>query len=66
MSQASRPKPQTELDVSTSVAVNIAKLLVLENWTETSYREHREYVNSLPGVGIQHLPRDSEFGYVAE
>jgi len=46
-----------------SAAINIAKLLV-QNWTPQTYREQREYVNSLPGVRIVSLPRDEEFGYV--
>jgi hypothetical protein len=49
--------------VATSVAINIAKLLVKEGWTEETYREQRDYVNSLPGVCIVSLPRDEEFQY---
>jgi hypothetical protein len=57
-------RPRTRADVATSVAINIAKLLVQEGWTPQTYREQREYVNSLPGVRIVSLPRDEEFGYV--
>jgi hypothetical protein len=57
-------RPRTRADVATSVAINIAKLLVQDNWTPQTYREQREYVNSLPGVRIVSLPRDEEFGYV--
>lgn len=56
-------KPQTPDDIATSVAINIARLLVREDWTPETYREHREYVNSLPGVVIVSLPRDAEFQY---
>ena len=56
-------KPRTQDDVATSVAINIAKLLVHEGWTPETYREQRDYVNSLPGVRIVSLPRDEEFGY---
>lgn len=58
-------KPTDPMDVAASVAINIAKLLVGENWTEETYREQRDYVNSLPGVDIVSLPRDAEFGYVS-
>lgn len=57
-------KPKTKDDINTSAAINIAKLLVQEGWTPQTYREQREYVNSLPGVRIVSLPRDEEFGYV--
>jgi hypothetical protein len=57
-------KPKEPLDVAMSAALNIAKLLVGEQVTRESYREIRDYVNSLPGVQIVSLPRDSEFGYV--
>lgn len=57
-----KPKPKTHDDINTSAALNIAKLLV-QNWTPETYREQREYVNSLPGVRIVSLPRDKEFGY---
>jgi hypothetical protein len=56
-------KPRTREDVATSVALNIAKLLVQDGWTPETYREQRQYVNSLPGVEIVSLPRDEEFGY---
>jgi hypothetical protein len=59
-----KQKPKTHDDINTSAALNIAKLLV-QNWTPQTYREQREYVNSLPGVRIVSLPRDEEFGYVA-
>jgi len=55
--------PRTKEDVATSVAINIAKLLVKEGWTPETYREQRDYVNSLPGVSIVSLPRDEEFQY---
>ena len=58
-----KQKPKTHDDINTSAALNIAKLLV-QNWTPQTYREQREYVNSLPGVRIVSLPRDDEFGYV--
>ena len=58
-----KQRPKTPDDIATSVALNIAKLLV-QNWTPETYREQREYVNSLPGVEIGSLPRDEEFGYV--
>jgi hypothetical protein len=58
-----KQKPNSPTDVAMSAAINIAKLLV-QNWTPQSYREQREYVNSLPGVEIVSLPRDEEFGYV--
>ena len=58
-----KTKPRTQDDINTSAAINIAKLLV-QNWTPQTYREQREYVNSLPGVRIVSLPRDEEFGYV--
>lgn len=58
-----KTKPKTPDDIATSVALNIAKLLV-QSWTPETYREQREYVNSLPGVEIVSLPRDEEFGYV--
>ena len=58
-----KQKPRTQDDVNTSAAINIAKLLV-QTWTPETYREQREYVNSLPGVRIVSLPRDEEFGYV--
>ncbi len=58
-----KTKPRTQDDINTSAALNIAKLLV-QNWTPQTYREQREYVNSLPGVRIVSLPRDEEFGYV--
>lgn len=58
-----KTKPKTRDDIATSVALNIAKLLV-QNWTPETYRRQREYVNSLPGVEIVSLPRDEEFGYV--
>ncbi|GAB5444408.1 MAG: hypothetical protein Fues2KO_47570 [Fuerstiella sp.] len=59
--QVSRPTASS--DVVTSLAVNIARLLVGESWTPETYREQREYVNSLPNVDIRRLPRDAEFGY---
>jgi len=59
-----KSKPKTQDDINTSAAINIAKLLVQETWTPQTYREQREYVNSLPGVRIVSLPRDEEFGYV--
>ena len=58
-----KQKPKTHDDINTSAALNIAKLLV-QNWTPQTYREQREYVNSLPGVRIVSLPRDEEFRYV--
>lgn len=58
-----KPKPRTQDDINTSAALNIAKLLV-QTWTPQTYREQRDYVNSLPGVRIVSLPRDEEFGYV--
>lgn len=58
-----KTKPRTQDDINTSAALNIAKLLV-QAWTPQTYREQREYVNSLPGVRIVSLPRDEEFGYV--
>jgi hypothetical protein len=58
-----KTKPKTQDDINTSAALNIAKLLV-QTWTPQTYREQREYVNSLPGVRIVSLPRDEEFGYV--
>jgi len=58
-----KQKPKTHDDINTSAALNIAKLLV-QSWTPETYREQREYVNSLPGVRIVSLPRDEEFGYV--
>lgn len=58
-----KQKPKTQTDVAMSAAINIAKLLV-QTWTPQTYREQREYVNSLPGVRIVSLPRDEEFGYV--
>lgn len=61
--QTKTQKPLTRADVATSAAINIAKLLVQDNWTRETYREQREYVNSLPGVAIVSLPRDEEFGY---
>jgi len=61
--QTKTQKPLTRADVATSAAINIAKLLVQENWTPESYRQQREYVNSLPGVAIVSLPRDQEFEY---
>lgn len=57
-----KTKPRTQDDINTSAALNIAKLLV-QTWTPQTYREQREYVNSLPGVRIVSLPRDEEFGY---
>ena len=60
-----KQKPKSPTDVAMSAAINIAKLLVQEGWTPQTYREQREYVNSLPGVRIVSLPRDEEFGYVA-
>ena len=60
-----KTKPRTQDDINTSAALNIAKLLV-QAWTPQTYREQREYVNSLPGVRIVSLPRDEEFGYVPE
>jgi hypothetical protein len=62
--QTKTQRPLTRTDVATSVAINIAKLLVQDGWTPQTYREHRDYVNSLPGVRIVSLPRDQEFGYV--
>jgi hypothetical protein len=62
--QTKNQKPLTRADVATSAAINIAKLLVQDNWTPDSYRQQREYVNSLPGVAIVSLPRDREFEYV--
>ena len=59
-----KQKPKSQTDVAMSAAINIAKLLVQEGWTPQTYREQREYVNSLPGVRIVSLPRDEEFGYV--
>ncbi len=61
-----KSRPKTRADINTSAAINIAKLLVQEGWTPQTYREQREYVNSLPGVRIVSLPRDEEFGYVPE
>jgi hypothetical protein len=61
--QIKTQKPLTRADVATSAAINIAKLLVQENWTPETYRQQREYVNSLPGVVIVSLPRDQEFEY---
>ncbi len=58
-----KSKPKSQTDVAMSAAINIAKLLVQEGWTPQTYREQREYVNSLPGVRIVSLPRDEEFGY---
>jgi hypothetical protein len=58
-----KQRPRTRADINTSAAINIAKLLVQDNWTPESYREQREYVNSLPGVRIVSLPRDEEFGF---
>ena len=58
-----KSKPKSQTDVVMSAAINIAKLLVQEGWTPQTYREQREYVNSLPGVRIVSLPRDEEFGY---
>jgi hypothetical protein len=58
-----KSRPKTRADINTSAAINIAKLLVQDNWTPESYREQRDYVNSLPGVRIVSLPRDEEFGY---
>ena len=58
-----KSKPKTKDDINTSAALNIARLLVNEGWTPETYREQREYVNSLPGVRIVSLPRDEEFGY---
>lgn len=59
-----KSKPKSPVDVAMSAAINIAKLLVQEGWTPQTYREQREYVNSLPGVRIVSLPRDEEFGYL--
>lgn len=59
-----KQKPKSQDDINTSAALNIAKLLVQDGWTPETYREQREYVNSLPGVEIVSLPRDEEFGYV--
>ena len=59
-----KQKPKSPTDVAMSAAINIAKILVQEGWTPQTYREQREYVNSLPGVRIVSLPRDEEFGYV--
>ena len=59
-----KSKPKSPTDVAMSAAINIAKLLVQEGWTPQTYREQREYVNSLPGVRIVSLPRVEEFGYV--
>jgi hypothetical protein len=61
--QVKTQRPRTREDVATSVAINIAKLLVKEGWTPETYREQRDYVNSLPGVSIVSLPRDEEFQY---
>jgi hypothetical protein len=61
--QTKTQRPLTRADVATSAAINIAKLLVQESWTPETYREQREYVNSLPGVCIVSLPRDEEFKY---
>lgn len=58
-----KSKPKSPTDVAMSAAINIAKLLVQEGWTPETYREQREYVNSLPGVRIVSLPRDKEFEY---
>ena len=55
--------PTDQGDISMAVALGVAKLMV-RNWTRETYREQREYVNSLPGVRIVSLPRDEEFGYV--
>lgn len=60
-----KQKPKTKDDINTSAALNIARLLVNEGWNPETYREQREYVNSLSGVRIVSLPRDEEFGYVA-
>jgi len=57
-----KQKPRTQDDINTSAAINIARLLV-QTWTPQTYREQRDYVNSLPGVRIVSLPRDEEFGY---
>jgi hypothetical protein len=58
-----KQKPKSPADINTSAAINIAKLLVQENWTPETYRQQREYVNSLPGVVIVSLPRDQECEY---
>jgi hypothetical protein len=58
-----KSKPKTRDDIKTCAALSIAKLLV-QSWTDETYREQREYVNSLPGVQIVSLPSDEEFGYV--
>lgn len=58
-----KTKPKLQDDINTSAALNIAKLLVQDGWTPETYREQREYVNSLPGVVIVSLPRDQEFQY---
>ena len=63
--QTKTQKPTSPEDVSTSVAINIAKLLVKQDWTPETYRSQRDYVNTLPGVKIVALPRDPEFGYAA-
>lgn len=63
MKTATKSKPTATLDIATSVAVNIARLLVGQDRTPASYREHRDYVNTLAGVDIRQLPRDAEFGY---
>jgi hypothetical protein len=59
-----KQKPKSPADINTSAAINIAKLLVQDNWTPETYRQQREYVNSLLGVVIVSLPRDQEFEYV--
>lgn len=64
MKVATKSNPTANQDIATSVAVNIARLLVGQDWTPASYREHRDYVNTLAGVDIRRLPRDAEFGYV--
>jgi hypothetical protein len=58
-----KPKPTTKEDSAASAAVNIARLLVGQNWTPETYRQQRQYVNSLPGVKIVALPRDAEFDF---
>ena len=50
-------------DIAMFVALGVAKLMV-RNWTSETYREQRDYINSLPGARIVSLPRDEEFGYV--
>ncbi len=54
--------PTDQGDIAMTVALGVAKLMV-RSWTAETYREQREFINSLPGVRILSLPRDEEFGY---